>query len=105
MVIRTRPRQLLAALGLYTGAALIIGYFGVNAYTGEHGLKARNGLAVQLRELSDELASLRRERAEWQRRVNLLRSDQLDPDMLDERARTLLGYADPKDLILMIEKR
>ena len=37
-----------------------------------------------------ELAELKAERAEWERRVSLLRSDRIDPDMLDERARALL---------------
>jgi cell division protein FtsB len=32
----------------------------------------------------------------------LLRSDQVDPDMLDERARALIGYVDPRDLILLV---
>ena len=34
----------------------------------------------------------------------LLRSDRIDPDMLDERARALLGYADPRDLILLLTR-
>jgi cell division protein FtsB len=34
--------------------------------------------------------------------VALLRSDRIDPDMLDERARALLGLADPRDLTLLI---
>ena len=49
--------------------------------------------------MQDELARLKAERALWERRVALLRSDQIDPDMLDERARALLGFADPRDLI------
>jgi hypothetical protein len=31
-----------------------------------------------------------------------LKADDLDPDMLDERARILLDYADPHDLTLML---
>ena len=52
-------------------------------------------------ELSKELARLKIERAQWQHRVSLLRSDRLDPDMLDERARAVLDYAHPNDLVLM----
>ena len=44
MVTRRRLRTVLTALGLYLGAALLIGYFGVNAYTGNHGINARQGL-------------------------------------------------------------
>jgi len=32
----------------------------------------------------------------------LLRSDRVDPDMLDERARYQLDYANPHDLVRMI---
>ena len=42
-------------------------------------------------------------RAQWQRRINLLRPDDIDPDMLDERARELLDYVDPRDLVLPIK--
>jgi hypothetical protein len=37
--------------------------------------------------------------------VALLKADNLDADMLNERARLLLDYADPHDLILLIEPR
>jgi cell division protein FtsB len=100
MVVRTRVREVLTVIGLYAAAALIIGYFGINAYTGAHGLKAKKDLVAQLHELSDELARLEHERRDWENRVQLLRSDRLDPDMLDERARVMLGYAGPDDLIL-----
>ena len=37
--------------------------------------------------------------------VALLRSDRIDPDMLDERARVLIGYVDPRDLTLLLPPR
>ena len=100
MVTRTRLRAVLTALGLYTAAALIIGYFGLSAYTGAHGLKAKQDLALQMKELSEEVARLKAERTEWERRVALLRSGSLDPDMLDERARAMLDYVHPRDLVM-----
>ena len=105
MVTRKRLRAALTAIGLYIGAALLIGYFGINAYTGAHGLKAKQDLALQMDELSKELARLRLERATWQQRVSLLRADGLDPDMLDERARTMLDYVHANDLVLMRKPR
>ena len=105
MVTRRRLRSALTALGLYLGAALLIGYFGVNAYTGNHGLKARADLDQQIAQLSSELNALKAERATWERRVSLLKSESLDPDMLDERARRLLDYLDPRDLTLLLKRR
>ena len=99
MVTRKRLRSILTALGLYLGAVLFIGYFGVNAYTGDHGLKAKQDLDAEIAELSGELAELKQARAQWERRLTLLRAQTLDPDMLDERARSLLGYVHPHDMI------
>jgi len=105
MIVHRRRRTILTALGLYTFAALFIGYFGVNAFTGAHGLRAQADLDKQLSRMEGELAHLKAERAVWERRVALLRSDRLDPDMLDERARALIGYADPRDVILLSAPR
>ena len=104
MVSRRRLRSALTAFGLYILAALLIGYFGVNAYTGNRGLKAQHDLEMQIGELTGEIARLKAERAQWQRRVSLLRSDNLDPDMLDERARAMLNYVHPRDLVLSLKK-
>jgi cell division protein FtsB len=98
MVKSRRLRNVLNTLALYTIAGLVIGYFGVNAYTGNRGLKAKQDLDQQLALLNEELAALQAERVIWERRVSLLATANLDPDMLDERARVLLNYADPRDL-------
>ena len=105
MVTRRRLRSFLNALALYTITALLIGYFGVNAYTGEHGLIAKRDLDQDIAQLTLELEVVKAERAVWQRRVSLLKSDNIDPDLLDERARLLLDDADPRDLTLMLKRR
>ena len=104
MVARTRLRAVLTALGLYAVAALIIGYFGVNAYTGAHGLKAKQDLTQKQTDLTRELERLRAERNVWEHRVALLRAGSLDADLLDERARALLDYVHPNDLTLMLKR-
>jgi cell division protein FtsB len=105
MVTRPRLRSFFTGLGLYALAAALIGYFGLNAYTGDHGLRAREQMDKQIATLTSELAEATAERDTWQRRITLLKSDSVDPDMLDERARELLDYADPHDLILMPARR
>jgi cell division protein FtsB len=101
MVTRKRLRSILNALALYVLAGLLIGYFGVNAFSGNHGLNAKQDIEQQIAALSAELAKLHVERNQWERRVALLKSRGLDPDMLDERARALLDYAHPNDLTLV----
>jgi cell division protein FtsB len=105
MVTRKRLRTILTALGLYTLAALLIGYFGVNAFSGNRGLNAQQDIDRQMDVLGRELAQLEHEHAQWRQRIALLKSDNLDPDMLDERARALLDYASRGELTMMFEPR
>jgi cell division protein FtsB len=102
MVTRKRLRTILNALTLYALAALLIGYFGVNAYSGDRGLKAKEDIDRQIATLTAELDRLQDEDMQWHRRIGLLKSHDIDPDTLDERARELLDYADPDDLTLML---
>ncbi len=101
MVRRPRIRAFFTALGLYVLAALLIGYFAINAYTGSRGLRARQDLDQRIAALTRQIDDVKAERAQWERRVALLKSDHIDPDMLDERARALLDYADPRDLVII----
>lgn len=105
MVSHRRRRAILTAIGLYLFAALFIGYFAVNAFTGRHGLRAQQDLDQQMASMQQELTALKAERTGLERRVALLRSDRIDPDMLDERARALIGYGDPRDLVLLLHPR
>ena len=99
MVSRSRLKSVLTGLALYAIATAMIGYFELNAYTGRYGLNAQQELDQQIIALTSELARLKRERTEGEQRVSLLRSDRVDPDMLDERARYQLDYVNPHDLV------
>jgi cell division protein FtsB len=98
-------KALLTGVALYSIAAAMVGYFGVNAYTGKYGLNARQELDQEIVALTSELARLKAERAEGEKRVALLRSSSIDPDMLDERARYQLDYANPRDLVHIIRQK
>src|ERR1700744_4825926 len=99
MVSRSRLKSVVTGIALYAMAAALIGYFGVNAYTGRYGLNAQQELDQEIVSLTTELARLKRERAAAEQRGSLLRSDRVDPDMLDERARYQLDYVNPHDLV------
>ncbi|NEW87229.1 MULTISPECIES: FtsB family cell division protein [Rhodopseudomonas] len=105
MVTRSRLKSILAGIALYAIAAAVIGYFGVNAYTGRYGLTAQQELDQEITALTAELVQLRQQRAEAEQRVSLLRSDRIDPDMLDERVRYQLDFANPADLVRMMPAR
>jgi cell division protein FtsB len=104
MVTRPRLRSIFTAIALYALAAMLIGYFGINAYTGNLGLRARQEIDARIAELTGERDRIRSEREQWQHRVDLLKSDRIDPDLLDERARALLYYVDPRDVVMLVRK-
>jgi len=83
---------------LACGAA---GYFAYHLQTGDHGLEARADLERRKQVLDGELEGLKAVRTRLERDVALLRSDSLDPDMLDERARAILNLAHEDDLVMM----
>jgi cell division protein FtsB len=105
MVARKRLRSAVTALCLYVGVAGLIGYFWVHAYSGNNGLRAKQNLDLQIAQLTIEANALKAERATWERRVALLKSESLDPDMLDERARMLLDYVNAADVVQKLTRR
>lgn len=105
MVSRSRLKGILTGIALYAIAAAFIAYFGVNAYTGKYGLNARAELDQEIQSLNVELARLKADHVKAEQRVSLLRSDRVDPDMLDEQVRYQLDYADPRDLVRILPAR
>jgi cell division protein FtsB len=100
MVTRRRLRTVLHTLALYCIVALVIAYFGVNAYSGNRGLVASQDLERRIVQLTDEKTGLVRERERWEQRVRLLKPESIDPDLLDELARSHLGYTGSNDLVM-----
>ena len=80
--------------------ALLIAYFAIHAFTGEQGLLSSNQRDEALLAKRRELAALRAQREDLEKRAYLLRDTSLSADLLEERARSLLGFADPKDYVI-----
>jgi cell division protein FtsB len=94
---RAKPRQalvLLLCLGLTA-------YFAYHTLKGRHGLEARDKLLERESALQFEIQSLEAVRAKLERDVALLRPDLPDPDFVEEIAREVLGFAHPRDRIVM----
>ena len=79
---------------------LLILYFTLNAFTGEQGLLSSGQRDEALTERTQELARLRAQRDDLEKRARLLRDTSLSADLLEERARSLLGFADPRDYVI-----
>ncbi len=83
----------------------LVGYFGWSATQGDRGLQAYALRQAQLKQMQTDLAATTTEEATWQRKVAGLRTNRLDPDALDERARAMLNLADPTDVVVMYGKK
>jgi cell division protein FtsB len=85
--------------------AILIFYFGIQAVTGDRGILkgARREEALTTR--TSELKALQAERADLETRVRLLSDSHLSRDLLEERARVLLGFADPRDYVIRTTPR
>lgn len=101
MVIRRRVRAVVVPAVLWTVSALVVGYFLTQAESGNRGLEAKRALKIEAYKLNRELASVKADRAVWEHRVALLRSEQIDRDLLEERARVVLGRVHANDVVVI----
>jgi cell division protein FtsB len=84
---------------------LLIVYLGVQALTGQRGLLSGGERDALLDRREMQLASLSEQRADLEVRVRYLRSDSLSRDLLEERARAVLGFSDPRDYVIRVSHR
>jgi cell division protein FtsB len=83
--------------------ALLIVYFAYHAFTGQQGLLTSAQRDQALAVKSAELKRLTAQRRDLETRAKLLRDTSLSADLLEERARSLLGYSDPRDYVIRIQ--
>jgi cell division protein FtsB len=81
---------------------LLIVYLGVQALTGERGLLSGHDRDAMLVRREAQLAGLMEQRRDLEIRVRYLRTDSLSRDLLEERARVVLGFADPRDYVIRV---
>ena len=79
---------------------LFVCYFLVHAFHGDRGIIAWMHLHKQVVAAEQTFSSTRRVRGDFQRRISLLKSEHLDADMLDERARVMVGLVRPDEIIV-----
>jgi cell division protein FtsB len=82
-------------------AACLVGYFAYHLVHGERGLSAYLRLKQDLAAAEQTRAEVTAERKALEQRVALLRAEHLDPDMLSERARNLLGYGRANEIVVL----
>lgn len=97
---RRRLRHLLPAVL----SACVFSYFAYHVTQGERGIIAWWQISHELEESQATLNILTAERRSVELQVVLLRPQNLDPDMLEERARVMLNFGHPDDRMLIIRR-
>lgn len=103
MRLSRRFRAVLLTLGFYAFAAGAVAYFAYHGHHGDRGLHAKATYKIKIVQLEAELNEIRDERAQWERRVRLMRAEAMDRDLLDERSRALLNIGHKNDVIFLIK--
>ena len=97
---RRRARQVLGP----TLGVLLFGYFLIHAFVGDHGIFAWRQLQQRVVDAEVSLARALVDRQRLESRVRQLRSESLNPDLLDERARITAGLAHPDDIVVFLPR-
>lgn len=79
-------------------------YFVFHAIYGNRGILAYFNLQQKIEKAESELEDIRAERLEMEHKVRALKSESLDPDLLDEHARKSLGVAGTKEEVFVPAK-
>jgi len=82
--------------------ALLIVYLGIQALTGQRGLLSGHERDAMLTQRRAQLASILEQRQDLEVRVRYLRTDSSSGDLLEGRARPVLGLADPRDYVIRV---
>jgi cell division protein FtsB len=98
MLDRFRPYIFSAVL------MVLIAYFSFHALTGDRGLLTSDQRDRTLVQRTAELKQIRAQRMDLEVRARLLRDSSLSADLLEERARSLLGFASPGDYVIRTTK-
>lgn len=85
--------------------AILLGlayYLGSSMLSGENGYYARKDVTAELDAKKSELDRLVVTRQALDKKVSLMAPDHLDRDLLDEQARSVLGLAGDKEIVVIL---
>lgn len=93
-------RPALGALVFFAGSFCVGAYFIFAAVQGDYGVFRRAEIEVETRTLKDELQDLQTEVARMENLTRRLSDTYLDLDLLDERARDMLGMMRTDEIVV-----
>jgi cell division protein FtsB len=102
MAVRTRARAMLIPVVFYLVLGSASAWLVWGASQGDRGLKAKANDDAEAAALRVELASLQIDHDRWRRRVDSMRSEAVDRDLLDEEARAKLDRVGKDDVVIFV---
>ncbi|MDE3175094.1 MAG: septum formation initiator family protein [Pseudomonadota bacterium] len=105
MVVRSRARAILIPLFFYLVLGSASAYLVKNASQGQHGTEARAAFDRESTDLTAQLASLQEERERWRHRVDSLRNESIDRDLLEQEARARLNRVSKDEVVIFTDPR
>ena len=98
--LKVRAKQI---LGPVIGVSMVM-YFAYHAVQGDRGILALGQLRGEVNTLQAQVLDVREARFELDKKVQMLRAESLDPDLLDEQARLQLGYGRTDELVVIFHQ-
>ncbi|MDR1982754.1 MAG: septum formation initiator family protein [Holosporaceae bacterium] len=79
-------------------------YFIFHIFSGARGAVSWAKLSKEVESLEKELRDLKEENEFLENKVNLIRSDNLDLDLLEEQAQSIIGFYNENDIVVLLPR-
>ena len=100
MLVKNRARALVAPLFIYILLGSASAYLVQNASRGQNGAEARIAFDREQAALKTQLAGLEDERDRWRHRVESLRNESVDRDLLEQEAHARLNRVTRDEVLI-----
>jgi cell division protein FtsB len=102
MAVKTRARAILIPIVFYLVLGSASAWLVWGASQGERGLNAKAQYEAETAQLRVQLSQLQIDHERWRRRVESMRSEAVDRDLLDEEARAKLDRVGKDDVVIFV---
>ena len=101
MPTRVKRPSIVLKMSITAGLLAFQGYLGYHVVTGAFGIESHREMFEDIRILEARQVALEIEIDSYEHRIALFDPQALDPDILTERARALLGLVHPDDILIV----
>ena len=105
MAVRSRVRAIFIPLFFYAVLGSASAYLLKNASEGQHGAEAQVAFEWESAGLKAQLADLEDQRERWRHRVDSLRNESIDRDLLEQEARARLNRVAKDEVLIFTDAR